>query len=73
MPLRMLKSAGEGFAKDAQKLANKQRAERQHFKGFAGLEEAKQSDHGPICLLNDDLMVWAGGWRAGDGATVRAI
>ena len=38
---RMLESAGVGFARDAQKLANKQRAERQHFKGFRGSGEAE--------------------------------
>lgn len=41
--------------------------------GFAGLEEVKWSDHEPICLTNDDLMVCAGGAGGGDEATVRII
>lgn len=50
-----------GFAKHAQKLANVEGVKRQHFEGFAGLEDQNQGEYEPICLLNDDLMVWADG------------
>jgi hypothetical protein len=48
-----------GFAKLRQKLANVEGGESADFEGFAGLEEVKTDDLEPICLLNDDLMVWA--------------
>jgi len=29
------------------------------FAGFSGLNDQSQGESEPICLLNDDLMVWA--------------